>query len=293
MWNRAATLLAAWWASAAWAQSGAAPAANSTTDTSVSGRAADFTGWLADQAPAWGVRVGWALVILVVGLGVVSLVCRWLRAALTRAKAAELTRDFVVKTARVSLTLVVLIVVAGQLGVSVAPLVAGAGIVGLAVGLAIQAPLASLAAGTMLVAYRLFSVGDTVRVAGEVGKVKEITLFATVLVTPDNRRVTIPNQKVLADVVVNYTAGETRRAEVKIPIPRAAPLSRALEIIRECLEKDDRVIREPPPEARVEEVTEGSAVLNGLAWCLPDDVAAVRSATLATLLRRFNEEGIR
>ena len=159
----------------------------------------------------------------------------------------------------------VVVAVLGLFGIPTASLVAVLGAAGLAVGLALQGTLSHFAAGVMLLVFRPFRVGDLVEVGGDVGKVKEIGIFSTVLNTTDNVRTIIPNAEVWGKPIKNYTANDTRRIDMVIGVGYGDDLSVAKETIERVVSADERVLADPEPQVAVSNLGDSSVDLCGQA----------------------------
>jgi small conductance mechanosensitive channel len=165
--------------------------------------------WAVGFAPS---LVG-AVLTLVVGVWVAKLVSRGMRRLLVRAKVDESLSQFLSGLAYYGLLALVLIAVAGKLGVETTSFVALLGAVGLAVGFALQGSLAT-ASGVLILLFRPFRIGDLIEAGGQSGVVQEIGVFATVLATVDNRKVIVPNSAITGGSIVNATAHPTRRVDL-------------------------------------------------------------------------------
>ena len=117
----------------------------------------------------------------------------------------------------------------------------------LAIGLALQGTLANVAAGVMLIIFRPFKLGNFVDIAGTSGTVKDLNLFITELVTPDNVQIVVPNGKVWGAIITNYSAHDTRRLDLSFGIDYGDDADKAIAIILDCATKDGRVHADPEP----------------------------------------------
>jgi small conductance mechanosensitive channel len=175
------------------------------------------------------------------------------------------------------LTLIaVVIAVLSLFGIETTSLIAVLGAAGLAVGLALQGTLSNFAAGVMLLIFRPFKVGDYVEVAGTAGSVQEVGIFSSVLHTPDNVKITIPNSAVYGDTIKNYSANDTRRNDLLIGISYDDDIARALETIRRVLAGDSRVLDDPEPTVAVAELADSSVNLVVRPWCAGGDYWPLR-----------------
>jgi small conductance mechanosensitive channel len=145
------------------------------------------------------------------------------------------------------------------------------GAAGIAIGLAFQGTLSNFAAGLMLLLFRPFRVGDTIKAGGFSGTVKALELFSTVLVTGDNRRVVLPNSALSNQALENMTYHPTRRAEVLLPFPLRADAEHVLARLVEQARALPLVLAEPPPDARIQDFRDRSMNVLFGAWCETGD----------------------
>ena len=234
----------------------------------------------------WGIRVVGAILLLIVGRIAAGWISNSVRKGLTKAGTdASLIPFFSSMTYYVALAVVV-IAVLNLFGIQTASVIAVFAAAGLAIGLAMQGTLSNFAAGVMLLIFRPFRIGDFVEVAGTAGSVQEIGIFSTVLHTPDNVKITVPNSAIYGDTVKNYSANETRRNDLVIGISYDDDIARAIETIRKVLSGDSRVLDDPEPVVAVGELGDSSVNLVVRPWCAASDYWPLRF----DLTRRLKEE---
>jgi small conductance mechanosensitive channel len=235
---------------------------------------------------SWGLSVVGAIVLLLVG----RILCGWLRRATRRGLERSAVDDALVpflSSLVYYLGLAVLVVaVLNLFGIQTASIIAILGAAGLAVGLALQGTLSNFAAGVMLLLFRPFKPGDYVEAAGSAGSVREIGIFSTVLHTPDNVRITIPNSAIYRDTIKNYSANDTRRIDLGVGISYDDDIARAIETIHKVLSAEERVLDDPEPVVAVAELGDSSVNLVVRPWCAGGDYWNVRF----DLTRRLKEE---
>jgi small conductance mechanosensitive channel len=207
------------------------------------------------------ISFGSAIVILLVG----RLISRGLgfvvRQTLTKGKAAATVTNFVATLADYSLMTIVIIAALAQVGIETTSLAAVLGAAGLAVGFALRDTLANVAAGIMLVSLRPFRIGDYVEAAKQIGKVKAIGLFHTVVTRPDNCEVTIPNGDVFSSPITNFTHNRNRRIDLVMGISYSSSIDTARKIIEEVLKNHPAVLEDPEPYIGVLELADSSVNL--------------------------------
>ncbi|MBU0982478.1 MAG: mechanosensitive ion channel [candidate division Zixibacteria bacterium] len=219
-------------------------------------------GW----AEVYGMRVLGAVAILILGRIGVSILAGFVKRVMIRGKVDETLTRFVVSLTRIALMTFVFIAALGQLGVQTTSFVAIIGAAGLAVGLALQGSLANFASGVMLILFRPFTAGDYVEAGGSSGVVVSIQIFSTVLRTPDNKKIIIPNSKITGDSITNYSAMDTRRVDMVFGIGYGDDLKKAKEILESLLKADSRVLADPAPVVAVLELGDSSVNLAVRPW---------------------------
>jgi len=248
---------------------------------------------VAAVATSYGLKAFGALVILTAGW----VVAGWLRRILIRAgyKAGRLDMTlvrFMASLAKYFIIAFTVIAVLGNFGVQTASVVAVMGAAGLAVGLALQGTLSHFAAGFMLVLFRPFRVGDAIETAGVAGTVREINLFSTEILSADNVRIIIPNNAVWSGVTKNMTASGTRRAELEIPIPYGSDINVAMDLAKQVVAQDTRVLKDPPVVVGVTKFTDPNVKMGVQFWTLAREMGAVQMSLNTTLKDQLSKAGL-
>ena len=231
--------------------------------------------------------------IVLVAFSIAWLCAGWAQRAVVRGFErtqvdATLVR-FLASAVRYGLLVVTLISCLSAFGITATSFAAVLGAAGIAVGLAFQGTLSNFAAGLMLLLFRPFRVGDTIKVGAHSGTVRELELFSTVLVTGDNRRVVLPNSALSNQPLENVTYYPTRRAEVLIPFPMRARAEAVLPLLIERARALPQVHAEPAADARIQDFqNQRMNVLVG-AWCDTEHVASVTAALTEVGKRVFDE----
>lgn len=241
---------------------------------------------ITSTASTWGLQVIGAIAVLIVGRFVAGVLRRAVRRALERSKVdASLIPFFASAVYYLAIT-VVLIAVLELFGIQTTSMIAVVGAAGLAIGLAMQGTLSNVASGVMLLIFRPFRLGDFVEVAGVAGSVAEIGLFSTALNTPDNVRITVPNSAIYGETIKNYSANDTRRNDLVVGVAYGDSIPQAMEIVRNVLSADARVLPEPAPVIAVGELGDSSVNLLVRPWCRKEDYWELRFE----LTRKLKEE---
>ena len=164
----------------------------------------------------------------------------------------------------------------GKLGVQTTSFIAIIGAAGLAVGLALQGTLANFASGVMIILFKPFSIGDFIEDAGIMGTVKEIHIFNTILASPDNRKIIIPNSKISGDTITNFSAIDQRRIDMVFGVSYDDDLKKAKEVLSALVNADGRILKDPAPVIAVSELGDSSVNIVCRPWVNPADYWEVR-----------------
>lgn len=231
----------------------------------------------------WGMKLIVALVIFFIGRWVAKVITRAFRRAISRGKIDETLESFLGNIVYVILMVAVILAAVDTLGVNITSLLAIVGAAGLAIGLALKDSLGNFAAGVMLISFRPFAKGDFVEVAGTSGSVDEVRIFNTILTTPDNKKITIPNALITADAITNYSALDTRRVDLVIGVGYDDDLKQARDTITQVVTGHDKVLDEPEFKIFVSELADSSVNFNVRPWVKTDDYWTVYGDLLESL----------
>ena len=240
----------------------------------------------------YGLRVVAAVAIFIIGRWVAKGIRKFIRNMMTRSNVDPTLISFVVNLAYVALLAFVIIAALNQLGIQTASFIAILGAAGLAIGLALQGSLSNFAAGVLMIIFRPFKVGDLIEGAGVTGAVEEIQIFNTQLKTPDNKTIIVPNSKLTADNIINYTAKGTRRVDMVFGIGYEDDIDKARGIILDVLTQDERVLEDPSAVVVLSELADSSVNFSARAWANADDYWNVYFDTTETVKKRFDAEDI-
>lgn len=241
----------------------------------------------------YGLEVIGALVILVVGLMVAKWISQRLRNYMERTARFDPTlTPLFVKGVRGLIIALTVLTVLNQFGVQTASLIAVLSTIGLAIGLALQGTLSNIASGIMLLVLRPFNAGDVVSIAGTVGVVDEIGLFITKMHSFDNIAITLPNSNIWGSKIENYTQNSSRRVDMEFGIAYDDDVTQAMEVIREIIEADERVLSEPEPLIAVNTLADSSVNIIVRPWAATENVWPLRYDITKRVKERFDKEGI-
>jgi small conductance mechanosensitive channel len=240
----------------------------------------------------YGPRLLEAVAILAAGWIAARLVCRVLQRALDRTRLDATLSGFSVNLAYMATMTFVVVAALEALGVKTTSFVAILGAAALAIGFALQGSLSNFAAGVLLIIFRPFKVGDIVDAAGVNGEVVEIQVFATVLRTPDHKRIVVPNSAITASNIVNYSVNPMRRIDLVIGIAYNADIRRAKQVIETVIARDARVLAEPKPQIGVLELAESSVNLAVRPWVKTLDFGPAKFDITEAIKLALDAEGI-
>lgn len=234
-----------------------------------------------------------ALVVLIVGWMIAGRIGGVVNRRLNALPQMDPTlANFLSSMAKWLVLLVVGIAVLNIFGVEATSLVAILGAGTLAIGLALQGTLSHLAAGFMLVLFRPYKLGQYVEIAGTAGTVKDLNLFVTELVTPDNVQIIIPNGEAWGSVITNYSAHDTRRVDLVFGIDYGDSADAAIKIILDMAKGDARVLDDPAPWAHVTNLGDSSVDITTRIWCKADDYWALKFDMTKAVKEAFDDKGI-
>lgn len=240
----------------------------------------------------WGLKLLAALAVLILGWLATRALVGGLRKALQRSRMEPVLVDFLGSLAKALLLTTVIIIALTQMGVQMTAALAVLGAMGLAVGLALQGSLSNFAAGVMIIGFRPLRQGDFVECAGVNGTVEQVGIFYTQLRTPDNQQVTVSNAQVLSDPITNYTAWGTRRFNEIVGISYDDDIGEARRVIGEVLERESRLLDDPPPQILMWSLGESSVDLAVRCWTKTDIFWDVRSDLLHAIKTELEAAGI-
>ncbi|HBV77282.1 Protein involved in stability of MscS mechanosensitive channel [Vibrio casei] len=251
--------------------------------------------WLNDNSDLliqYGVNIISALIILFIGNIIVKTISNSVAKLLEKKQMDQAVVHFISSLVRYVLFVIVLIAALGKVGVQTASVVAVIGAAGLAIGLALQGSLANFAAGVLIVAFRPFKAGDYVEVSGVAGSVESIQIFQTVLTTPDNKMIVVPNGSVIGSPIVNYSRHATRRMDYVIGVSYKADLKKTKEVIMRVLESEERLLKTPAPTVGVVALADSSVNFVVRPWVKTADYWAVYFDLLQAIKEELDKEGI-
>jgi small conductance mechanosensitive channel len=251
--------------------------------------AAEF---LAGRAPQWLFQMLLATLTFFAFRWASRVVGRFTRRAVRRSQLSELMRATVSRLAVASVMTTGIFVILTQLGVQVAPLLAGLGIAGFAVGFALQNTIANLAAGGLILGTRPYDLGDEIEAAGVTGTVKRMSLVSTTILTPDNQTLIVPNSSIWSGVIRNRTAEPIRRVDLTFGVGYGDDVDRVQRVLGEIVAAEEKVLAEPEPIIRLHLLAESSVQFIVRVWTRKERYWEVYWDLTRAVKLRFDQEGI-
>ncbi|MBN1602605.1 MAG: mechanosensitive ion channel [Chitinispirillaceae bacterium] len=240
----------------------------------------------------YGLKTIAALAILLFGWIAAKTVRSILSKVLKKLNVDIMLVSFTSSITYVSLLAFVVIAALGQIGVQTTSFIAVIGAAGLAIGMALQGSLANFAAGVLMLIFKPFKIGDYIEGAGTAGTVEEIGIFTMELKSPDNKKIIIPNAKILGDNIINYSAKEMRRIDIVASVSYRDDIDKVKDVLTNILRNDPRVLKDPAPTIGVLELAESSVNFAVRPWVATADYWNVYFATQEAIKKRFDAEGI-
>lgn len=244
--------------------------------------------WLISTGP----NILVALAILFFGRWLVKWISYLIKKALVKAGMDETLTRFLDKLIYYTLLTAVIIAAVDQVGIKTTSFIAILGAAGLAVGLALKDSLSNFASGVMLILFHPFKVGDAINVAGVTGTVQRIDIFSSILTTPDNQKIIIPNSKITTDIITNITANTTRRIDLIIGISYDDDVKKAKVALEDIIKSDTRILSDPAPTIALGELGASSLDLVVRPWVKTEEYWAVRFDLTEKIKYTFDEKDI-
>ena len=252
--------------------------------------------WLPDLMKEYlvpfGIKLVAAIVVLILGRWVINLVKKGLTKMLLRRNADPSLNSFVMSLISVLLTFFLIMAIVGILGINTSSLVALLASAGLAVGMSLGGTLQNFAGGVLIIMFRPFKVGDFISAQGMEGKVSEIQIFNTHLLTMDNKEVILPNGILATGVMTNYSKQKTRRVDWVFSIAYGDDYDQAKSVLRGLCEKDERILKTPEPFVELGKLNNSSVDITMRVWVNVDDYWPVYFSMNEKVYKTFAQEGL-
>lgn len=243
-----------------------------------------------DLAVQFGPKLLTAVLILAAGVMASRWVGRTAASALGRFELEPPVRTLLTRVASLLVMALFVVMALQNLGVELLPLIAGVGIAGAGVALALQGVLGNLAAGLTIIFTRPFRVGEYVSIAGVEGRVESIGLFSTILSHADRSQVVVPNRKIVGEILHNY--GAIRQLQITVGVPYDTDLPRAQAAIQALLAANPRVLKDPRPQVSVGALGDYAVAISVNPWTSVDDHSDASGEIQQAIVAALRERGI-
>ena len=216
-------------------------------------------------------KLALAIFTLVIGLYLIKGLSRIIVLSMGKSKVDRTLIPFVSNLISWGLKALLFISVASMVGVATTSFIAVLGAAGLAIGLALQGSLGNFAGGVLILLFKPYGIDDLIEAQGHVGVVKEVQIFNTILLSPDHKRVIIPNGAISNGSIINYSAEDKRRVDLVIGIAYESDVAKAKEVLMQVLKTNQWALSDPAPQVAVSELADSSVNLVVRPWCKPED----------------------
>jgi small conductance mechanosensitive channel len=233
-----------------------------------------------------------AIITLIVGLWIIKFIVKGIKKALEKSKVDESLKKFLASLLSTLFKILLFISVASMVGIETTSFVAIIGAAGLAVGFALQGSLGNFAGGVLILLFKPFKVGDFIDTGGHAGSVSAIHIFNTVLKTPDNKTIILPNGGLSSGSITNFSTEATRRVDMTFGIGYGDDLKKAKEVLGSLVNSDDRVLKDPVPMVVVSGLGDSSVNFTVRAWVSAADYWGLFFDMQERVKLEFDKQGI-
>jgi len=247
-------------------------------------------GTLIDLAIRFGPKLLTAALIMTAGAFAAGWAARGTLRALHRLELEPPVRMLISRVVRLAVIALFLIMALQNLGVELLPLIAGLGVAGAGVALAIQGVLSNIVAGLTIIFTKPYRVGEYISVVGVEGRVDAISLFSTSLIHPDLSRVVVPNRKVVGEILHNYA--RIRQCEITVGVAYDADLPGALSVIRELVQANPRVLADPAPLVQIATLADSTVQISVKPWVAIGDYGVTAGELNLSIVEELRRRGI-
>jgi small conductance mechanosensitive channel len=234
-----------------------------------------------------------AIIALIIGLWLIKRIAKVAEKAMVRRELEISLRTFIKSLVSIGLKIVLIVIVVGMLGIGTTSFVTILGAAGLAVGLALQGSLSNFAGGVLILIFKPFKVGDIIEAGGQIGEVREIQIFNTILLTGDHKTVILPNGPLSNGTIVNNTRHGSLRADLMLMISPENDLDLVKRVIREVLQSNEKIIKEIEPGIVFGRVADGVININVRPYTIPKNMGSMTSELYYQIHKAFESNNIK
>lgn len=237
-------------------------------------------------------KLALSIATLFLGLWLVGIFTRILKKWFAIRELDESLQSFFISLTGIGLRILLVISVAGMVGIEVTSFIAILGAASLSIGMALSGTLQNFAGGIMILLFRPFKIGDFIEAQGYSGTVKEIQIFNTILKTPDNKIIIIPNAPISSNSMINYSAQETRRVDFTFGVGYEDNIDQVKDVLKKIAAADSRIFKDPEPFVALSELADCSVNFVLRVWANSSDYWGIYYDTLETVKKEFDKQGI-
>ena len=230
--------------------------------------------------------------VLFFGIVAVKLLINIIRRMLKRTHIEPIAIGFVMAIVKFLLYLVLVFILLDILGIGITWLVTAFSAAFLAIGLALQNNIANMANGIIIVSSGMFKKGDYIEVGGVEGSIAKINFLYVTLITPDNKRITLPNNKILNEIVTNYDSNNTRRVNFEFEVSYENDVEKVKKVVLDCMQSNGKVRLDPAPFCRLKTLGDHNLLFVARCWCDREDYWSVYYDITETVFNEFKRSGI-
>ena len=258
----------------------------------VTTEASKYTQMAMDLAMSWGPKVIAAIVTLIAGLWIIGMITRGVGRTMKKRDVDPSLQPFLKSLISATLKVMLFISVIGMVGIEATSFVAVLGAAGLAIGLALQGTLQNFAGGVIILLIKPFKVGDWIDTPSHSGTVHAIQIFHTILKTPDNKTIIIPNGPLANSSLTNYSTEQKRRLDLTVGIGYGDSTEKTRETLMELINADDRILQDPAPFIAVAELADSSVNFTVRLWVESANYWPLKFDMNERIYNKFNEVGL-
>lgn len=247
---------------------------------------------LIDGGFALGKHLLLALVIYFIGRYLIKFLNKLVSKALSKRNVDPAVKSFISSLVNILLLVLLILSVIGALGVEMTSFAALLASAGVAIGMALSGNLQNFAGGLVILILRPFKIGDYIEFGGIAGTVRSIQIFNTVLATPDNKIIFVPNNSIATGTLTNYSREETRRVDFSIAVDYGSDVKKVRDVLERLITADNRILKEPSHLIALGELADSSINITMRVWVKASDYWDVFFSMNENIYNTFNQEGI-
>lgn len=247
---------------------------------------------LIENVVNYGPKVVLAIITLLVGLRLIKWLRKQIRKGMVKSNIEASLTGFFDNLISGFLKVILIISVISMIGVQTTSFIAVLGAAGLAVGLALQGSLGNFAGGVLILLLKPFKVGHFIESQGQIGTVKEIQIFHSILITPDNKNIIVPNGPLANSIITNFSKEPTRRVDMVFGTSYSDDVQKTKTVLMSLLESDERILKDPEPTVKLSKLNDSSVDYNVRGWCNKEDYWNVFWDMHEKVKIEFDKQGI-